>query len=186
MAGRASGFALFLPSGQQLAQARESDSSRAVGLFSAMLMIPPFYGTALGQWSLHHWGEAGFFPLPVLPLADALLLIWGLPRTETPAPPILRAIRRCCAIGSCGCLTPRWASWGGDARLFRRRSMTPAARVRYDAIAHLYDVPAQHRDHRVLLRSASGLIVLRVRPRHRLRYNDAILAAKGANRPRHY
>ena len=88
-AGRGIGAACFTPSGQLFAQvqASENDRSRAVGMFTAMFLIPTFYGPALAEWSLRQWGEAGFFALPVVPIFIAAVLIWRLPRTETPAPP---------------------------------------------------------------------------------------------------
>jgi MFS family permease len=89
MAGRGIGGGLFTTSGQLFAQAqaRDDDRTRAVGMFTAMFLIPTFFGPALGQWSLRHWGESGFFLLPILPMVAALVLIGRLPRGETPAPP---------------------------------------------------------------------------------------------------
>jgi MFS family permease len=89
MAGRGIGGGLGMPTGQLFAQAQagEGESTRAVGMFSAMFLIPSFFGPALGEWSLGYWGEAGFFLLPVLPSAAALALVCWLPQTSTPAPP---------------------------------------------------------------------------------------------------
>jgi len=88
-AGRGIGAACFTPSGQLFAQAQasENDRSRAVGMFTAMFLIPTFYGPTLAEWSLRQWGEAGFFAMPVVPIFIATALIWWLPRIETPAPP---------------------------------------------------------------------------------------------------
>src|SRR5712672_820394 len=57
--------------GQFFAQAQvpDNDRARAVGMFTAMFLIPHFYGPALGEWSLDHWGETGFFALPIVSIA---------------------------------------------------------------------------------------------------------------------
>jgi MFS family permease len=88
-AGRGVGAAFYTPAGQLFAQAQvsERDRSHAVGMFTAMFLMPTFYGPALAEWSLKHWGETGFFVLPMLPMLIATLLVWRLPRIETPAPP---------------------------------------------------------------------------------------------------
>jgi MFS family permease len=89
MGGRGIGLAFFTPSGQLFAQAQagEGDRTRAVGMFTAMFLIPSFFGPALAEWTLGHWGEGGFFLLPILPVAAALVLVCRLPQTSTPAPP---------------------------------------------------------------------------------------------------
>jgi MFS family permease len=88
-AGRGGGAAFFTPAGQLFAQAQvsEKDRAHAVGIFTAMFLIPTFYGPALAEWSLKHWGETGFFALPIMPMLIATLLVWRLPSIETPAPP---------------------------------------------------------------------------------------------------
>jgi MFS family permease len=88
-AGRGVGAAFFTPAGQLFAQAQVSEKDRvhAVGIFTAMFLIPTFYGPALAEWGLQKWGETGFFAMPVVPMLIAALLIWRLPRIETPAPP---------------------------------------------------------------------------------------------------
>jgi MFS family permease len=88
-AGRGVGAAFFTPAGQLFAQAQvsEKDRAHAVGIFTAMFLIPTFYGPALAEWSLQKWGETGFFAMPVMPMLIATLLVWRLPRIETPAPP---------------------------------------------------------------------------------------------------
>lgn len=88
-AGQGVGFGLFTPAGQLIAKslAREDDQIRAVGRFTAMFLIPTFFGPALGEWSLRHWGEGGFFLLATAPIALGLLLAAALPHHETPAPP---------------------------------------------------------------------------------------------------
>jgi MFS family permease len=89
MAGRGLGAGLFTPSGQLFAQAqaRADDRTRAVGMFTAMFLIPNFFGPALGEWSLRHLGEIGFLLLPILPMVAALLLVCWLRQDDTPAPP---------------------------------------------------------------------------------------------------
>jgi predicted MFS family arabinose efflux permease len=89
MAGRGFGAGLFTPSGQLFAQAqaRADDRTRAVGMFTAMFLIPNFFGPALGEWSLRHLGEIGFLMLPILPMVAALLLVCWLPHDDAPAPP---------------------------------------------------------------------------------------------------
>jgi predicted MFS family arabinose efflux permease len=88
----ARGFAagLLLPSGQLVAKslARDDDQIRAVGMFTAMLLIPTFFGPTLGQWGLLHLGERGFFVMATVPLAIGMLFTLLLSRDrDTPAPP---------------------------------------------------------------------------------------------------
>jgi MFS family permease len=76
MGARGLANGLFTPAGQAFAQAQaaEGDRSRAVGMFTAMFLIPTFYGPAVGQWSLHFLGEPGFFVLAALPMIGALIV----------------------------------------------------------------------------------------------------------------
>jgi MFS family permease len=89
MAGRGLAGGLFTPSGQLFAQAqaRADDRTRTVGMFTAMFLIPTFFGPALGEWSLRHLGELGFLLLPILPMVAALVLVCCLHHDDTPAPP---------------------------------------------------------------------------------------------------
>jgi MFS family permease len=84
MAGRGLANGLFTPAGQAFAQAQaaEHDRSRAVGMFTAMFLIPTFCGPALGEWSLRVLGEPGFFALAALPMIGALVLSCRLQQTE--------------------------------------------------------------------------------------------------------
>jgi MFS family permease len=87
---RGFGFGMLLPAGQMFtqSQAPESDRSRAVAIFSAMFLIPAFFGPALGEAALTGFGEDSFFVLVVLPMALALALVLLLPRhLEAPTPP---------------------------------------------------------------------------------------------------
>jgi MFS family permease len=109
MAGRGLGAGLFTPSGQLFAQAqaRADDRTRAVGMFTAMFLIPNFFGPALGEWSLRHLGEIGFLLLPILPMVAALLLVCWLRRDDTAARRTMRVIWHYCATISNGCRTWR-------------------------------------------------------------------------------
>jgi MFS family permease len=51
-------------------------------MFTAMFLIPTFYGPAVGQWSLHVLGELGFFGLAAVPMVIALVLTRSLYQTE--------------------------------------------------------------------------------------------------------
>jgi MFS family permease len=89
-AGQGFGFGLFTPAGQLFAKsrARREDQTRAVARFTAMTMIPSFFGPSLGEWSLRSLGEEGFFLLAFIPIAIALAVVRILPRDcETAAPP---------------------------------------------------------------------------------------------------
>lgn len=89
-AGQGFGFGLFTPAGQLFAKsrARAEDQIRAVAWFSAMTMIPSFFGPSLGEWSLHSLGEEGFFLLALIPIAIASAIVRILPRDcETTLPP---------------------------------------------------------------------------------------------------
>jgi MFS family permease len=76
MAARGLAAGLFTPAGQALATetAALGDRARTVGMFTAMFLIPTFFGPAIGQWSLHVLGEPGFFRLALLPMIGALAL----------------------------------------------------------------------------------------------------------------
>jgi MFS family permease len=76
MGGRGLANGLFTPAGQAFAQAQaaDGDRSRVVGMFTAMFLIPTFYGPAVGQWSLHILGEPGFFVLAALPMIGTLIV----------------------------------------------------------------------------------------------------------------
>jgi MFS family permease len=89
MGGRGIGAAFFFAAGQLFAQAQApaADRTRAVGMFMAMLLIPSFFGPALGEWMLGYWGENGFFVLSIFPVVAALALLCRLPRADTPALP---------------------------------------------------------------------------------------------------
>jgi MFS family permease len=106
---RGFGFGLLLPTGQMFTQTRsaERDRSRAVAVFSAMFLVPAFFGPALGQYALARLGEGGFFLLVILPMALALLVVTLLPRNlETQRRPTRPDISLFCATGACGC--PIW------------------------------------------------------------------------------
>ena len=90
MLGRGFGFGLFTPAGQLFAKAhaRDDDQVRAVGMFTAMFLLPTCFGPALGEWALRRLGEHGFFLLALLPIVLGVLVVTQLPRhQETPAPP---------------------------------------------------------------------------------------------------
>jgi len=87
--GRDFGFGLLTPCGQMFAQAvaDEDDRKRAVGMFTAMFLIPTFFGPAIAEASLHRFGEPGYFGMTLLPILLGLFTAMLLPRTEIPAPP---------------------------------------------------------------------------------------------------
>ena len=89
MLGRGAGMGLVMPAGQLLAQSQagEGDGTRAVGVFSAMVFLPSFFGPALAEWTLGHWGEGGFFLLATLPALAALAVVCLLSQIITPAAP---------------------------------------------------------------------------------------------------
>lgn len=86
--GRGLAAGLFIPSGQAFAQAQaaEGDSSRMIGMFTAMLLIPSFYSPALGQWALRALGEPAFFGLAALPMIGTVAILCLLHPTAA-APP---------------------------------------------------------------------------------------------------
>jgi MFS family permease len=87
---RGFGFGMVLPAGQMFTQneVAESDRSRAVAIFSAMSLIPAFFGPSIGQFTLTRLGDAGFFAVAILPMLVALATVMLLPRLrETSAQP---------------------------------------------------------------------------------------------------
>jgi MFS family permease len=84
---RGVGFGLFLPAGASYARAQADDTNRVyyVGMFTAMLVAPTLFGPALGEWSLRHYGQSGFFTIVAVPLAIGLLVIPFLARDHAQA-----------------------------------------------------------------------------------------------------
>ena len=87
---RGFGFGLLTPAGQLFAQAiaDEGDRKRVIGVFTAMFLVPTFFGPAIGEFWLYRLGEAGFFVSILLVMILGLISATLLPRHhDTPAPP---------------------------------------------------------------------------------------------------
>jgi MFS family permease len=82
------GFGLFTPMGQLLvrSQARAGDEIRAVGLFTAMFLLPTFFAPAWGEFALRKCGELTFFLSAMAPIAVAFSFVCIMPRDREPAP----------------------------------------------------------------------------------------------------
>ena len=78
--------------GPLLAQAvvPEHNRSRALGLFNAGFLLPPAVGPGLGEWLLHHYGDAGFFAAVAAQAIGALVLTLALTPTGQQPPPTAR------------------------------------------------------------------------------------------------
>jgi MFS family permease len=85
------GFGVALTAGILYAKTKSPDDQQilAVARFTAMFMVPTFFGPALGEWLLDHYGRPFYFAGAALPMALAAALIgFGLPRElHTPAAP---------------------------------------------------------------------------------------------------
>jgi MFS family permease len=78
---RGLGYGFLQPSGQMVAQDQvaANDRIRAVGMFSAMLLVPTVIGPAFAEWSLSSSGELAFFGCAVVPMALGVVMTLTLP-----------------------------------------------------------------------------------------------------------
>jgi MFS family permease len=82
------GFGLALTAGILYAKAASADDDqiRAVGMFTAMFLVPTLFAPAMGEWLLRHYGVISYFATAAAAMACSGLIIGALRQADTPPP----------------------------------------------------------------------------------------------------